>query len=361
MCGIAGVIGGSTDYSSHLADMMRAMAHRGPDGHGTLTFDGGAVGAVRLAFVDLSDRGLQPIWSPNKSVAIIFNGEMYNHVAEREHLAAKGYPFRSSSDTEVVLALYLEHGLEFVHYVRGMYAIAILDWRESTPGGKPKLIMARDPFGIKPLYFCRPEGPRGPLVFASELRTLLASGLIKPEIDREGLIDYLAVGFVLQPRTILAGVKMLERGSMLEFTPDTEVTQKTFWRMPPFNPVLETLDQAAERLRTVLEESVALHAMADVPVGAFLSGGVDSTGMVGLMIRRNPWLRTYTLRFPDLPGADEADMAGAFAASLGCDHTVADVTGGEVKDLVTRFAARSISHPQMVLTRGSYRARRPVM
>ena len=103
MCGIAGVIGGSTDYSPHLADMMRAMAHRGPDGQGTLTFDGGAVGAVRLAFLDLSDRGQQPIWSPDKRVAIIFNGEMYNHAAERERLAAKGYPFRSSSDTEVVV------------------------------------------------------------------------------------------------------------------------------------------------------------------------------------------------------------------------------------------------------------------
>ena len=339
MCGIAGVIGGSTDYSPQLADMMRAMAHRGPDGQGTLAFDGGAAGAVRLAFLDLSDRGQQPIWSADRRVAILFNGEMYNHAVEREGLRARGYPFQSSSDTEVVLALYLEHGLEFVHYLRGMYAVAIFDWRETTPGAQPRLILARDPFGIKPLYYCRPEGPTGSLVFASELRTLLASGLIKPEIDREGLTDYLAVGFVLQPSTILAGVKMLERGSLLEFAPDNQMTQKTFWRMPPFNPVRETLDEAAGRLRTVLEESVALHAMADVPVGAFLSGGVDSTGMVGLMIRRNPRLRTYTLRFPDLPGRDEADKASEFAASLGCDHSVADVTSSELQDLIPRFAA----------------------
>ena len=339
MCGIAGVIGGSTDYSPHLADMMRAMAHRGPDGQGTLTFDGGAVGAVRLAFLDLSDRGQQPIWSPDKRVAIIFNGEIYNYAAERESLVANGYPFRSSSDTEVILALYLQHGLDFVHYLRGMYALAILDWRESTPGGQPRVIFARDPFGIKPLYFSRPEGPGGPFVFASELRTLLASGLVKPEIDREGLTDYLAVGFVLQPRTILAGVKMLERGSLLELAPGGEITEKSFWTMPPFDPVQETLDQAGERLRNVLEESVALHAIADVPVGAFLSGGVDSTGMVGLMIKRNSRLRTYTLRFPDLPGRDEADKATAFAASLGCEHTVADVTSAEVRDLIPRFAA----------------------
>ncbi len=339
MCGIAGVIGGSKDYSPHLAEMMGAMAHRGPDGQGTLTFAGGAVGAVRLAFLDLSDRGQQPIWSPDKRVAIIFNGEIYNYASERERLVANGYPFRSSSDTEVILGLYLQHGLEFVQYLRGMYALAILDWRESIPGGQPKIIFARDPFGIKPLYFARPEGSAGPFVFASELRTLLASGLVKPEIDREALTDYLAVGFVLQPRTILAGVKMLERGSLLELAPSGEMTEKTFWTMPEFNPKQETLDQAAERLRDVLEESVALHAMADVPVGAFLSGGVDSTGMVGLMIKRNPRLRTYTLRFPDLPGRDEADKATAFAASLGCEHTVADVTSAEVRELIPRFAA----------------------
>ena len=339
MCGIAGVIGGSTDYSPHLTKMMRAMAHRGPDGQGTLPFDGGAVGAVRLAFLDLSDRGQQPIWSPDGRVAIIFNGEIYNYAAEREHLVAGGYPFRSSSDTEVILALYLQHGLEFVNHLRGMYALAILDWRESIPGGQPSIIFARDPFGIKPLYFSRPKGPAGPFVFASELRTLLASGLVKPQIDQDALTDYLAVGFVLQPRTILAGVRMLERGTLLVLTPSGEITEKTFWTMPPFDPVRETLDQAAERLRNVLEESVALHAMADVPVGAFLSGGVDSTGMVGLMIRRNPRLRTYTLRFPDLPGRDEADKATAFAASIGCEHTVADVTSAEVRDLIPRFAA----------------------
>jgi asparagine synthase (glutamine-hydrolysing) len=268
----------------------------------------------------------------------VFNGEMYNHIAERDRLSSKGYSFRSSSDTEVVLTLYLEHGLDFVEHIRGMYALAILDWRESVAGGRPKLILARDPFGIKPLYFCRPAGASGFLVFASELRTLLASGLVKPEIDREGLNDYLAIGFVLQPRTILAGVNMLERGSLLEFSQNGEITKRTFWTMPPFNPVDESLDQAAERLRNVLEESVALHAMADVPVGAFLSGGVDSTGMVGLMIKKNPRLRTYTLRFPDLPGADEADKATAFAASLGCNHTVADVTSREVRDLVPKFA-----------------------
>lgn len=344
MCGIAGIIGGHGDRDARLARMMRAMAHRGPDGQGTLGFEGGAAGAVRLALVDLSDRGQQPIWSPDKRVAILFNGEMYNHRAERARLMAHGHSFRSSSDTEVVLALYLEHGVDFLHHVRGMFALAIFDWREGAPGGRPKVVLARDPFGMKPLYLYWPTGPAGSLLFASELRSLLASGLVERKIDREALVDYLAIGFVLQPRTMIAGVRMLERGSLLELAPDGKVTVDTFWRVPPFEPVRETLEQAADRLRGVLEESVALHAMADVPVGAFLSGGVDSSGMVGLMIKRNSRLRTYTLSFPDVPGADEAAQATAFASRLGCQHTVVDVTSREIRDLLPRFA-REIDQP----------------
>src|ERR1700722_2537456 len=127
MCGIAGIVGGVGDCSAIVAKMLRAQAQRGPDGSGIVTFEGGAGGAVRLALVDLSDRGQQPIWSPDKRVAILFNGEMYNHVEQRLRLVARGYHFRSSTDTEVVLALYLEHGLEFVDHLRGMYALAILD------------------------------------------------------------------------------------------------------------------------------------------------------------------------------------------------------------------------------------------
>ena len=339
MCGIAGIVGGPGDCYRRLGHMMRGMAHRGPDGHGTLRFDGGAAGAVRLALVDLSERGQQPIWSADKRVAILFNGEMYNHNAERARLAAHGYAFVSASDTEVVLALYLEHGVHFVQHVRGMFGLAIFDWRDGGPGNRPKVILARDPFGIKPLYLCWPEGPTGSLLFSSELRSLLGSGLVERKIDREALVDYLAIGFVLQPRTMIGGVRMLEAGSLLELAPNGKVTVRRFWEMPSFEPVRETLDQAADRLREVLEESVALHAMADVPVGAFLSGGVDSSGMVGLMIKRNARLRTYTVRFPELSGADEAAQATAFAAALGCDHTVVDVTGREVRDLLPRFAS----------------------
>jgi asparagine synthase (glutamine-hydrolysing) len=339
MCGIAGIAGGEGDYSSNLAQMIQAQAHRGPDGSGSVTYEGGAAGAVRLALVDLSERGQQPIWSPDGRVAILFNGEMYNHAEQHARLAARGYPFRSSTDTEVILALYLEYGLDFVRYVRGMFAVALLDWRESVPGGRPTLVLARDHFGIKPLYVTQPKGSGGPWLFASEIRSLLASGLVPKQIDREGLVDYLAVGFLVQPRTILAGVEMLERGSLMRMTPAGSIERRNFWKIPASEPVSETFEESAERLRAVLEESVSLHAMADAPVGAFLSGGVDSSGVVGLMIRKNPRLRTYSLRLADFPESDESAQAEAFARSLGCEHTTMDVTSREVLDLLPRFAA----------------------
>jgi len=346
MCGIAGIFNGDSDYSANIARMVRAQAHRGPDGLGTVTFEGGAAGAVRLALVDLSDRGQQPIWSADRRVAIFFNGEVYNHVEERRRLVARGHRFHSTTDTEVVLTLYLEHGMDFVDHLRGMVALAILDWRESAPGGRPTLVLARDPFGIKPLYFRRPSGPASPLVFASEIHSLLASGLVAREIDKNALMDFLAVGFVLQPRSILSGVEMLERGTTLRVTPSGLMEFRKFWNLPPYQPVRETFEESSERLRAVLDEGIALHAMADAPVGAFLSGGVDSTGVVGLMVRKNPRLRTYTLRLTDFPQSDESGQADAFARSLGCESTLVEVGGRDIVDLVPRFAA-TIDQPSV--------------
>lgn len=177
------------------------------------------------------------------------------------------------------------------------------------------------------------------MVFASEIRSLLASGLVPKQIDKRGLIDYLAVGFVVQPRTIIAGVEMLERGSLLRMSPGGCVERRRFWNMPSFQPVRETFEESAERLRAVLDESIALHAVADAPVGAFLSGGVDSAGVVGLMVKKNPKLRTYSLRLTDFPESDESGQAFEFARSLGCQSTLVEVGGDEILDLVPRFAA----------------------
>jgi asparagine synthase (glutamine-hydrolysing) len=339
MCGIVGLWNVQTERPlAHVGAMLDRMQHRGPDGRGTLEFAGGAAGMVRLALVDLSERGQQPIWSHDRRVAILFNGEIYNFRGERERLEKAGYRFRTTTDTEVVLNLYLERGLDFHEKMRGMYALAIFDWRQTNPDGMPVLVLARGPLGIKHLYVAHPHGDPQRVIFSSEIRALLASGLVRPAIDTESLGDYLAHGFVLQCGTLISGVRMLEPGTLERYAPDEPVMRKRFWRMPPYAPRQETMDEAAERLRAALDESVKLHAMADAPIGAFLSGGIDSTGIVGLMRRHVGDLRTYTVKFPDLPGEDEVGEAVAAARAFDCRHTVVEITSREVADILPRFA-----------------------
>jgi asparagine synthase (glutamine-hydrolysing) len=318
--------------------MLDAMRHRGPDGRGTLEYAGGAAGMVRLALVDLSERGQQPMWSPDRRVAILFNGEIYNFRAERERLEHAGHRFRSTTDTEVILQLYLERGLDFHERLRGMYALALFDWRESSPGGPPVMILARGPLGIKHLYVSQIAGNGGGVVFSSEIRALLASRLVRPEVSREALATYLAHGFVLQPETMVSGVRTMAPGTLEIYAPGRPMACRHFWHFPPYAPRRETLDEAAGRLREALDESVAIHAMADAPIGAFLSGGIDSTGIVALMRKHVGELRTYTIKFPDLAGHDECREAEAAARAYECRHTVVEVTSSEVRDVLPRFA-----------------------
>lgn len=343
MCGIAGIWNTdltAADAEARVSPMLKAMKHRGPDGSGLMAWPGGSAGMVRLALVDLSERGQQPLWSSDGKVAIVFNGEMYNHVEHRTRLAAAGYRFVSQSDTEVVLALYLERGLAFVDAIRGMFAIAIFDFRERGLKQAPRLLLARDPFGIKPLYLLRDGNG---LTFASELRALKASGRLHVRVDREALADFLTFGFVLQPRTMLEGVTMLERGTLRVFEPGKAEQQHRFWLMPPASDSGDDFPTAAARVRATLEESVRLHSLADAPVGAFLSGGVDSSAIVGLMAKHNAKLRTYTVRLKD-PKYDESHYARDFAAKLGCVHTEVEVGADDVRELFPRFAA-SLDQP----------------
>lgn len=334
MCGISGIWGtdlGQADAEAAVRRMLETLRHRGPDGQGTLSYDGGAAGMVRLALVDLSERGQQPIWSPDGKVAILFNGEMYNHAQERTRLAAGGYPFRSHTDTEVILALYLERGLEFVHAVRGMFAIALFDFRD-----EPKLILARDPFGIKPLLYAHPIGCPNGVVFASELRPLLTTGLVSPYVDRQALSDYLSFGFVLQPRTMVMNVRQLEPGTIAVYARGQPPQTTRYFTMPAATNACVPYEEATRHLRMLLSESVRLHALADTPVGVFLSGGIDSSAMAALMIQHNAKLRSYTLKMEH--GDDESNQAEAFAKKLGCNHTNIEVSDREVRDLIPLFA-----------------------
>lgn len=337
MCGVAGIWSRepTANAEARLVRMLEAMRHRGPDGEGRVVGPFGAFGMVRLALVDLSDRGQQPIWSHDQKVAILFNGEMYNFRTERERLQRAGYEFRSSSDTEVVLALYLERGNHFVESIRGMFAVAILDWRGAAPESPPKLFLARDRFGIKPLWI---TGQGKGIAFASELRALVVSEVVSGELDGEGVACYLEHGFVLQPGSILSGVEMLAAGTWVQYEHDRPPLRSQFASLPAPVEVRESFGDAARRLRAILEESVALHALADAPVGAFLSGGIDSSAVVALMRPHVPRLRTYSLGWQDVGAIDETAEAEATAKRFDCEHTTYKVSGQEVADLLPRFA-----------------------
>lgn len=339
MCGIAGIVSGQPvgpECRTRVASMLSSMRHRGPDGTGTHDYAYGSFGMVRLALVDLSERGQQPLWSPDNRVGIIFNGEIYNHVEHRERLKAAGYPFRSSSDTEVILALYLERGVEFVKALRGMYAVALFDFREAGTRGQPTVVLARGPLGIKPFYVATPAGDPTGLIFSSELKGMLASGLVESLVDEKALRDYLSFGFVVQPRSMIRGVRQIEPGVMYVREPGRPARELRFDTIAPSGPPLRSLAKAAPALREALEESVRLHSMADAKVGAFLSGGVDSSAIVALMVKHNPAVRTYTIRLSD-GASDESTAAESFARQLGCEHTNVDVTDEMVKAAYPRF------------------------
>lgn len=339
MCGIGGIWNapGASNIDGQLGAMLRAMNHRGPDGSGRLRYSGGAAGMVRLALVDLSPLGAQPMWSPNHDVAIIYNGETYNFREHREQLLAEGYPFKSHTDTEVVLALYIKYGEQFLTRLRGMYALGIFDFRHAL-NGSPTLLLARDPLGIKPLYIAEPQGSRGPIYFASELRALVQGKCVEKEIDRHALNDFLTYGFVAQPRTILKNVRMLQPGTMELFSVGQEPQKQIYWKLPKYAPVQETMDESAERLRALLENSIRCHALADARVGAFLSGGMDSAAVVGLMRKYVTQLKTYTLRFPDLPNRDEVSHAKATARFFDVENETVDISGQDVVKCISKFA-----------------------
>ncbi len=339
MCGIAGIWNLDEQRAvSRVGNMLSAMRHRGPDGEGLLEYRGGAAGMVRLALLDLSTRGQQPLWSQDRRVAILYNGEVYNFRDARKRLESAGHHFHTGTDSEVVLHLYLEHGPGLHEYLRGMYAFAIFDWRRTGVDAAPELLLARDPLGIKPLYVFNPGGDRDRLIFSSEIRSLLASGLVPRDVDPTTLTDYLSLGFVPQPQTLIRGVRMLEPGTFEHHVPGRAPVTRQFWRIPSYEPQQESFEDSAARLRGVLEESVSLHSMADAPVGAFLSGGIDSTGIVGLMRKHVRNLHTYTIRFPDVAGSDESAEAESAARDFGCIHQTIDVTASEVAKVLPIFA-----------------------
>lgn len=341
MCGICGVWGPDGDRA--VSAMVAAMRHRGPDDSGTYHDASIALGMTRLAIIDVSPAGHQPMCNAEGTVWIVYNGEVYNFQDERRALEAKGYSFASSSDTEVVLRLYEEYGDDFLSRLRGMFALAIYDRR----GGRERLLLARDQFGIKPLLIAR-AGHR--LVFASELKALLTSDLLRRDIDPVALRQLLTFGSVYQPRTILRGVSMMPPAHRLIVEAGQERLER-YWSLGidrhPYLRRAPYEEQVSEVTR-VLEESVRLQLVSDVPLGAFLSGGVDSSLLVAMMMRNVAQrVKTFSVGFETEGAAiDESGDAARMAAFLGTDHTTVQVSGKHVRDRIVHIAA-SLDQPSV--------------
>ncbi len=337
MCGICGVWGG--EGRGDVRAMVSALHHRGPDDCGVLEDDNVVLGVTRLAIIDTSSSGHQPMVSPDEQIAIVYNGELYNFREERSLLEKRGYSFRSTSDTEVVLRMYEHYGDDFLSRMRGMFALAIHDKRRGP--GHERLLLARDQMGIKPLLYARVHNR---LIFASEIKALLASGLVAPEVDPVALRLLLTHGAIIQPRTILRGVQMLLPAHRLIVESGRAERVERYWSLGLDRRAdlrTRSYEEQVEEVASALEESVRLQMVSDVPLGAFLSGGVDSSLLVAMMARQvsDHRIRTFSVGFEAEGGdIDESDDAERTARFIGTDHSRVVVRGEDVRDRISQIA-----------------------
>ncbi|MFT3915035.1 MAG: asparagine synthase (glutamine-hydrolyzing) [Anaeromyxobacteraceae bacterium] len=323
MCGISGIVGRLDQRNREaLARMHGALKHRGPDGEGVweTTPDARGWGAIlahrRLAILDLSPAGAQPMTDAVTGETMVFNGEIYNYVALRDRLTAAGQRFESSGDSQVMLRALGLHGPDALRWLRGMFAVA--RWNPKTR----RLLLARDPLGIKPLYVARPADPEAAgwsLAFASEVRALVASGLLgTPRLSPAAVASVVWNGYVVGPGTAVEGVEMLWPGRAVEVDArGAEVWAEDFWRIPERPPAA---DMTEARLGELVEESVRLHLASDVPLAVFLSGGVDSSAVANIARKVSPMpVHTFTLAFEEQE-LNEGPIARRIAAAIGTEH-----------------------------------------
>ena len=329
MCGIAGVCGAQgAGAAVHVAEALAALRHRGPDGEGTFAEAGVALGMRRLAVIDLVT-GDQPVFSEDRNVVAVLNGEIYNYLELREVLRRRGHALTTAGDAEVLVHLYQEEGAALCERLRGMFAFAIWDRNSAT------LLLGRDRFGKKPLYFA--QLPGSGLAFASELKglvPLLRGAGAPPRLREQGIYDYLSLGAVPQPDTVYDGVRAVRPGHWLSFGAGG-VREVPYWH-PELEPKAEIpYREAGERLRGKLSEAVRLRLRSDVPVGVFLSGGVDSSVVAYEAARHaGAALRTFTVSVAD-QRLDEAPVARRTAAALGVENVVLPLRVAPLDDLMT--------------------------
>ncbi|GAA0540506.1 asparagine synthase (glutamine-hydrolysing) [Rhizomicrobium palustre] len=325
MCGISGWFDmvGLLQPDRLLSKAMNdAIAHRGPDGEGFHFEPGLALGHRRLAIIDLST-GEQPMFTEGSRIAIVFNGEIFNYRQLRRQLERQGHPFRTNSDTEVILRAWVAWGHDCVDHIEGQFAFALWDRSEQT------LFLARDRLGEKPLYYA--VLPDKTFVFASELKALTVRPDFPRRIDPRAVEDFFAYGYVTDPRTIYAGVKKLGAGCALSLQRGQEPKLRTYWQPKPISDAPCDAATVAEELRARLAASVNAQLVADVPVGTFLSGGVDSSAITALMAKSLPQgLSAFTIGFKEA-AFDERSHAEAVASRYGVTQHVEVVSPDDME------------------------------
>jgi asparagine synthase (glutamine-hydrolysing) len=312
MCGIAGILAldGAPPRAAELAAMAAALRHRGPDSDGYAIRGPLGLAMRRLSIIDV-DGGTQPIANEDGTVWTVFNGEIYNHRELRAGLERRGHRFRTATDTEVIVHLYEEHGTGCVERMRGMFTFAVWDDRAR------RLVVARDRLGIKPLYFAVTHGR---LLFASELKAILELADVPHEVDADALNHLLTALSTPADRSIVRDVRKLEPGHMIVASPSTGLLVRRYWELRFAPDRSRSEADFADELAARLDESVRLHLVSDVPVGAFLSGGVDSSAVVATMARlgASP-IKTFSIGFEEATH-DESRYARLVAESLGTEH-----------------------------------------
>lgn len=310
MCGIAGIVGGR-DMRSAMERMLASLQHRGPDGEGIFITQEAALGHRRLAIIDVAG-GKQPLTNADDTIVLVCNGEIYNYRALREACAKDGYRFRTQSDCEVIIPLYEKYGDRLVDHLRGMFAFILWDAK------RRRLLAARDHLGQKPLFYT--AGPQG-FACASEIKALLASSPATPRLNLAALDQYFALRLIDAPLTMFEGIFKLPPGHTLVVDAGSAPQIHRYWDLPEGMPLTGTEDELCDELEALLDETLQLHRVSDVPVGAFLSSGIDSSLLVALLSRKAGATRlpTFTMGL-DYQRFDEAPGARAVAAHFGTDH-----------------------------------------
>jgi asparagine synthase (glutamine-hydrolysing) len=335
MCGIAGIVEFAKEEpvrAGILRQMCAAMVHRGPDDEGIYTQGRAGLGMRRLSIIDL-ETGHQPLTNEDATVWVVFNGEIYNHWMLRQELVARRHVFRTRSDTETIVHLYEEFGRDCVQHLRGMFAFALWDARHE------RLFAARDRLGIKPFYY---RYTRDAFLFGSEIKVILAHPDVAPELDRSVLPEYLAFGYLSGAETFFAGIQKLLPGHWLEVE-GGKLRVEPYWDLQPStDDPPHSQAYYVQRYRDLLEEAVSSHLMSDVPLGVFLSGGVDSSAVAALItkIRREP-VETFSVGYTEPLYSELLSAARPIPQAASASNRSADDNG--YRALQTAAPRRAIS------------------